>query len=148
MPLASDRSASLHRAAKLEEEKKAEARRRRLSLPKSIRSSTNVNETKAERRKSRRLSERLSISKENHGSNVPNSPRLGPTPYHKVVEERGGQASPRLTRSNQKAKKPPTLRESLRRNSSSHGVLSFSPPNQEMNALREQERNEAIERSR
>lgn len=138
MPLASDRSASLHRQKMVEAEKKAEARKRRLSLPKTIRSTTHVNAAKVEhRRKSRRLSERF---KENE---LPESPPQGPTPYHKVVQERGGEVSPRLTRSQKKVKQ---VSKHERRGSGM--VLSFSPPNQELNARREKDRIEESDRGR
>jgi hypothetical protein len=150
MPLASSRHASQKRAEAVAAEKKERERRQRLSLPASIKSTTHVNEAKAKRRLSRRLSAHLTISsKENDAPNKksnaasPESPRLGPTPYYKIVEERGGQKSPPLTRSHKKeSRKDPTEFRG------GGMVLNFSPPNQEENARRELARMDASERER
>jgi|UPI000581A959 kinesin family protein C1 len=150
MPLASSRHASQKRAEAVAAEKKERERRQRLSLPASIKSTTHVNEAKAKRRLSRRLSAHLTISSKENGapnkkSNAasPESPRLGPTPYYKIVEERGGQKSPPLTRSHKKeSRKDPTEFRG------GGMVLNFSPPNQEENARRELARMDASERER
>ncbi|KAL7557861.1 hypothetical protein ACA910_010912 [Epithemia clementina (nom. ined.)] len=78
--------------------------------------------------------------------------KQGPTPYYKVVQERGGEMSPRLTRSASKSKtnkpimafweKPPLANYNNNNNNNSdknknhsnhktEGVLVFSPPNEE-----------------
>ena len=135
MPLASSRSASQKRAASVAAEKKEEKRRQRLSLPSTCDSSTVVTESKARRRQSLR---RQSSCKENSDphqhSNTPPK-KLGVTPYWKVAEGRGGETSPRLTRSASKDKRSKKNHHPPRPGA---GVLTFSPPNQMENAKREE----------
>ena len=74
-------------------------------------------------------------------------PGPGPTPYWKTTEERGGEMSPRLTRS-QKKKAKPSDNLPLQERRDMGVMLSFSPPNQEENARREQQEMRASEQER
>jgi hypothetical protein len=140
MPLASSRSAAQKRAEAIDQERAAQARRHRLSMPRSFSSTTVVNQDKMHRRLSRQSSARLSVaSKDDHVSVASNSkenqdlqspPRA--TPYWKVAQERG--SSPRMTRSAVKKKQktdPPDAIEG-------GGVLLFSPTNIEAIAQNEE----------
>jgi hypothetical protein len=162
MPLASSRSAADKRSESVNAEKKEQQRRQRLSFPNTIQSSTVVNETKAIVSRRRRSSARyqrqssesslnveVASTKENNANKnllPPASPGQGPTPYWKTTEERGGEMSPRLTRSQKKKAKPS---DHLPLQERDMGVmLSFSPPNQEANARREQQEMRASEEER
>jgi len=60
---------------------------------------------------------------------------LSPTPYWKVALERGtNRATPPKTRSTKKRKTDPSV--------TGTGLMIFSPPDQQANALREHEENE------
>jgi hypothetical protein len=164
MPLASSRSAAEKRSESVNAEKKEQQRRQRLSFPNTIQSSTVVNETKAIVSRRRRSSARyqrqssesslnveVATAKENNNNNTntnknllpPASPGQGPTPYWKTTEDR--EMSPRLTRSQRKKAAPDTNPLQER----DMGVmLSFSPPNQEENARREQREMNASEQER
>jgi hypothetical protein len=162
MPLASSRSAAEKRSESVTAERKEQQRRNRLSFPNTIQSSTVVNETKAKETRRRRSSARyqrqssessLAVDgvKENkahaNATNLlpPKSPGQGPTPYWKTTEERGGEMSPRLTRSQ---KKKDSDNPSLLQERDMGVMLTFSPPNQEENARREQQEMKAREQDR
>jgi hypothetical protein len=161
MPLASSRSAAEKRSESVAAERKEQQRRQRLSFPNTIQSSTVVNESKALRRRSSARYQRQSSEsslptsavestsgKENESENNGPNPYLlppkspGPTPYWKTTEERGGEMSPRLTRSQSKSKNPPA------RDEVTGFILNFSPPNQDANARREQAQLKAKDQER
>jgi len=142
MPLASSRS-SIKKSS-------------RQSLPATISSTTRVSRASraVKRRASLRSSSRDSSpapchDKENQegtkkAKTGTNSRSSGPTPYWMIAKERDGQKhSPRLTRSAKKQLRealPPlanSIKENVEKDSHFHGVLTFSPPNQEENRLRE-----------
>jgi hypothetical protein len=174
MPLASSRSAAEKRSESVNAEKKEEQRRQRLSFPHTIQSSTVVNESKAivsrRRRSSARYQRQSSESslhveeeeaasaKENNanknllppghaspGGAGAGAGQAGPTPYWKTTEDRD--MSPRLTRS-QKKKGAPNNDNAPLQERDMGVMLSFSPPNQEENARREQQEMRASEQER
>eukprot|EP00977_Amphora_coffeiformis_P008132 scaffold1819_cov160-Amphora_coffeaeformis.AAC.2 len=137
MPLASSRSASLKRAQALDAEKK-ERKRMRKSLPSTIPSAFTVDEAKCRRSIARRQSFSSKCESDNNENDEPNALRQGPTPYWKVVQDRGGAISPPQTRSAKKNKLPP------RHDAPRNGVmLAFSPPDQKLNEQREKGEAEA-----
>lgn len=168
MPLASSRSAAEKRSESVIAEKKEQQRRNRLSFPNTVPSSTVVNETKAIVSRRRRSSARyqrqssessltvdVATTKENTNANSnanknllpPQSPGQGPTPYWKTTEDR--EMSPRLTRSQRKKSMPNNNHPLQERGGTGTGLmLSFSPPNQEENARREQQALKASEQDR
>lgn len=124
MPLASSREASLKREERVAAERTAEARRKRLSLPNTCKSSTVATEDKARRRmsmlsqarrdsiasfKAEQKKKRQEMAKENH-------------------------YSPPMTRSTSKNKKQRVEEPAVKGT-----ILSFSPPDQQENARREAE---------
>ena len=186
-----------------EQEVKDRSKRRRLSLPSTIDSSTSVNPEKVlkQRRLSRRLSNPTTQDNENQAPPQQDDPSVsastrvekrnetnlknagssssskrqrtslrltsisnssskenqdndnasmaqGPTPYYKVVEDRGGEMSPRLTRSASKNKKKPKMSDRPPLAGTSANIngkredgrpLVLFPPNHEQIRQQEQE---------
>ncbi|GKY99491.1 hypothetical protein MPSEU_000903300 [Mayamaea pseudoterrestris] len=139
MPLASSRDASRKRASSVSS---ASRNKKRLSLPATISSATSVGPKNIIRR-------RQSLSRQNSSESLAakENAKPGTTPYYVVAEERGGEMSPRITRSAKKNKLPPSMMQK------GGGVqLTFSPPDQakirQMELDKEEERRSRVETNR